>query len=64
MGPDAPSNYLPFLVRNLTFNSIPDNALLDVSHSRGGASVMIDLIKTCPHLESLTLRPTFLKSST
>ncbi|KAM0746417.1 hypothetical protein T439DRAFT_138424 [Meredithblackwellia eburnea MCA 4105] len=64
LGTHTPSNYLPLLVRKLSFMQTSESQGGDISHNRGGASIIIDLINVCPNLTHLIVRPTLLKSST
>ncbi|KAI5476909.1 hypothetical protein MNV49_007081 [Pseudohyphozyma bogoriensis] len=64
VGANSPTNNLPSLVRHLTFENPSDSTSRDISNARGGASIFIDLIKTCDKLEALVVRPGFLKSAT
>ncbi|KAL8277057.1 hypothetical protein RQP46_010591 [Phenoliferia psychrophenolica] len=60
----GPANALAFLVRTLTVVTGPDQTSTDISQHRGGAGVLIELMERCKSLETLIMRPTFLRSST
>ncbi|KAK4698904.1 hypothetical protein P7C70_g7364, partial [Phenoliferia sp. Uapishka_3] len=66
MGNEAPANLLGSMVRSLAIVTAPDGPgpVGDISHHRGGASVLIELLERCKELTGLVIRPTFLKSST
>ena len=62
--PHAPANVLAALVRSLSIVFGPEHGAVELSHRRGGASVLIELMERCSALEALVVRPMFLKSST
>ncbi|KDE07862.1 hypothetical protein MVLG_01956 [Microbotryum lychnidis-dioicae p1A1 Lamole] len=52
---ELPKNYLATYVRHIHFN-----AKGDVSLGRGGGQIIVDILKLCTRLQSLTIAPTFL----